>query len=458
MRFLLLIFSILAICIASQGNTPAPQGDGPSMSDSVAPLQFPGSDKAIIGIYIEEISSGDVVAEYGADRPMCPASIMKSVTSASVLSLYPTDKCFANRFILRGKVEGSTLKGDIVVEASGDPTLGSAFFQGADQSQDSLAAALRRLGIDSVSGSIIIDPKAVPDPSYPPGWGSDDFMWPYGAMLRALNWRDNTYHLSIPSKATSPHIPGLKVEFTRRKGKMGYDSRPPLTVVKAWGRPPKAGANVALAMPDPQEAFVYAMIKAMADSGIVIGSAPEKITSPEHELTTVYSPSFPDILRSLMHRSDNLMAEGMMRTIAPLQPRDSAASRELMLWELRGADTDSVTIMDGSGLSRLNRITPWFLADVLTWMARSPKAEIYTGLFPRVGREGTVRRFLAGTPLEGQLALKTGTMRGVRSLAGYRFDADGHPTHSIVLIVNGYTCSTAEINKAAEAFFLNFFS
>ncbi|MCM1117041.1 MAG: D-alanyl-D-alanine carboxypeptidase/D-alanyl-D-alanine-endopeptidase [Pseudoflavonifractor sp.] len=431
----------------------------PTMSDSVAPVQFPGSEKALIGVYIEDISTGEVVAEYGADRAFCPASIMKAVTSASVMSLYPDDMCFSTRICMSGEVREGILEGDIIVEASGDPTLASSYFTNQTAPQDSLAAALRRLGVDTVAGSIVVDGRALPDPSYPAGWSISDYMWPYGAMLRPLNWRDNRYTLILPSKATEPFIPGLKVEFTRkRRGKMSYDAKPPLTLVKAWGKLPKGGASEILAMPDPQEAFIHAMIGAMADSGIVIGDTPLAKKGEAREITAIKSPTFTAILRSLMHRSDNLMAEGMLRTIAPRQRRDTAATRETDLWKLRGADLDSVRIVDGSGLSRLNRLTPWFLADVLTWMARSPKGEEYATLFPRVGREGTVRRFLADTPLEGQLALKTGTMSGIRALAGYKLGPDGKPTHAIVLIVNGFGCPSSAINKAAERFFLNFFS
>lgn len=462
MRYLLIIIASVALGLSGAA-LPDSKGviatNRPTMSDSLPPLVFPGVEKAVIGLYIEDISTGEAVAEYGADRPLCPASIMKSVTVASVMSLYPSDQCFATRFYARGEIAGNVLHGDIVVEASGDPTLGSAYFDNRDASRDSLVAALRNVGVDSITGAIVVDQSAIPDPSYPPGWGDDDYMWPYGAMFRGLNWRDNSYTLSLPSKKTDPYIPGLTVDFRKlRRGKMGYDAKPPLTTVKAWGNLPRKGASVLLAMPDPAAAFRYALTVALADSGIVTGGEKVPDDGPVTELAVVKSPSFPEIMRSLMHRSDNLMAEGMMRTIAPRQPRDTAAVRELALWALRGADTDSVNIVDGSGLSRLNRITPWFLADVLAWMARSPNAAEYATMFPRVGREGTVKRLLAGTRLEGRLALKTGTMSGVRSLAGYLLDEEGMPVYSVVLIVNGFTCPSSKINQAAETFFLNFFS
>lgn len=460
-----ILFIIGVIAAALLGSAPlraagAVRADsGPAMSDSIAPLSFPGSGKSIIGLYIEEIATGNVLAEYGADRPMCPASIMKAVTSASVMSLYDPDRCFSTGVRASGEISDGVLNGDIIIEASGDPTLGSSFFDAPDALRDSIIISLHAKGIDSISGTIRIDGSAIPDPSYPPGWGNDDYMWPYGAMLRGFNWRDNRYTLYLPSRRVEPYIPGLKIDFRRTKrGRMGYDSKPPLTSVKAWGRPAAKGSEVELAMPSPAEAFIHYIKSALAESGIGMGEA--VIGTSEHSLhlTSVLSPDFPSILQSLMFRSDNLFAEGMLRTIAPREPRDTAVSRVKDLWQQRGADTDSVTIIDGSGLSRLNRVTPWFMADVLTWMARSSFAKEYASLFPKVGRDGTVKRLLAGTPLEGRMALKTGSMRRVRALAGYMLDPDGMPTHTVVLIVNDFPCSVSDINKAAEAFFLKFFS
>lgn len=457
MHIKILIISLILSLIAV---TSAAGPQGPQMSDSVAPLSFRGSRQAVIGLYIEEIATGNVVAEYGADRPMCPASILKAVTSASVMTLYAPDRCFITNVGIDGTVESGTLQGNLIIRSSGDPTLGSANFDRPTALTDSIISSLRSAGIDSIAGSIIIDEQAIPDPSYPPGWGDDDFMWPYGAMLRSFNWRDNSYTLRLPSRTTEPHIPGLTIDFKRlRKGAMHYDAKPPLTTVKAWGRPPAKGAEERLAMPLPSEAFIYALTDSMTKTGIGVGSSPDYHRGDSiRVLTSVLSPAFPEILQSLMHRSDNLFAEGMLRTIAPFEPRDTAVARETLLWKLRGADVDSIAIIDGSGLSRLNRVTPWFISDVLLWMARSDYAAQYASLFPRVGIEGTVKRFLSGTRLEGRMALKTGSMRGVRALAGYKFGDDGHPTHTVVLIVNDYSCSVGEINKAAEAFFLKFFS
>ena len=87
------------------------------------------------------------------------------------------------------------------------------------------------------------------------------------------------------------------------------------------------------------------------------------------------------------------------------------------MWETRDVDTRRVVIEDGSGLSRNDRLTPMFLANVFTWMASHYKAPDYVSLFPKAGCDGTLKSFLRDTPLEGRVALKTGSMRGVQSYA-----------------------------------------
>ncbi|MDE6325756.1 MAG: D-alanyl-D-alanine carboxypeptidase, partial [Duncaniella sp.] len=114
-------------------------------------------------------------------------------------------------------------------------------------------------------------------------------------------------------------------------------------------------------------------------------------------------------------------------------------------------------IQDGRGLSRNDRLTARFLADVLKTMTAPDYSDDYTSLFPRAGYEGTVRNFLAGTHLEWYIALKTGSMRGVQSFAGYKFDEEGRPTHLIIFIVNGFTCNRATLKNAISRLLLEKF-
>lgn len=154
-----------------------------------------------------------------------------------------------------------------------------------------------------------------------------------------------------------------------------------------------------------------------------------------------------------MSRSDNLFAEGMLRLLTPGQPRSAAIARERRLLSSRGLDFDITDIHDGSGLSRNNRVTARVMADLLEKMAhRRGGAVSYVSLFPIVGKEGTVKSLLKGTPLQGRLALKSGSMNGVHCYAGYKLDNDGNPTHAVVILVNDFFCKRAEVRDAIARF------
>ncbi len=151
-----------------------------------------------------------------------------------------------------------------------------------------------------------------------------------------------------------------------------------------------------------------------------------------------------------MVRSDNLFAEGMLRTLAPDSGRKAAINRERELWATRGINTRYTIINDGSGLTRANRLSAHFIGDVLEWMAKSRMADTYTSFFPRAGKDGTMRGFLAKSKLKGLIALKTGSVSSVQCYAGYKLNAKGEPTHVIVILVNGFFCPRKQVREACE--------
>lgn len=84
-------------------------------------------------------------------------------------------------------------------------------------------------------------------------------------------------------------------------------------------------------------------------------------------------------------------------------------------------------------------------------MTKSKNAETYTSFFPKAGKEGTMRGFLAkNKALKGLIAMKTGSVSSVQCYAGYKLSAKGKPTHVIVIMVNGFFCPRAQVRKACE--------
>ncbi len=421
--------------------------------------EFEQPDGIQMGIYVEDILSGEVLADARADEPFIPASIMKAVTAATVVTLFDPYVRFATKVTATGSIDGTTLNGNIVVHATGDPTLESSRFPDYTGFCDSIAEGLIRAGIDSVTGVVMVDYSSMPESGIPSGWMEEDRKYRYGAGHHPINWHDNAFTLTMPDMTTDPLVPDLDIKFNkRRRGAMKYTYNPGAMSLTITGRPVKRTATTTYGLPDPAASMCADICKVLSNKGLKLGLHAGLNPSQAITIYTHTSPTLDEILRTMMYWSDNTQAEAMLRIIAPTEPRDVAAERELALWKMKGADTDNVSIVDGSGLSRNDRLTPLFLADVMTSMALGPNGMAYATLFPIAGRNGTVRRLLADTPLSGRMALKSGTMSGVRCVAGFMLDSAGYPTHTVVVMTNATReISSTKLNQAIERALLKIF-
>lgn len=422
------------------------------------PLNVKGIDSLNTAILIHDLRFGvDIVAE-NIDRPLVPASVMKSVTMAALLNLADLRECFVTPVVVDGFVADSVLNGNIVVLASGDPTIESQFFESTVGFADSICAAVMNLGIKRVVGDVVIDESHFPDATVPPGWMTEDLLWPYGTRLHGANFRDNRFKLSLPSKKSDPYVPDLNFSIVSTKSRgVKVDRKDGSETFTIRGNV-RRGFSDNFATPYPSKVMRHEILTKLADNNIEVSTGPvmAKSTTPiliyEHR-----SPSFGEIMRSLMFRSDNLMAEGMLRALTPEASRAEALREEMAIWTLAGINTYGIRISDGSGLSRQNRLTARFLADVYRYML-PVYGEDYYSLFPRAGYDGTMKNFLVGTELEKRVAMKTGSMKGVQSYAGFLLDEDGRPTHLIVFIVNNFSCSRAVLKKEIERLLLEKFA
>lgn len=430
----------------------------PLMADNI--LNIDGEESTSIGIYIKEIATDSILLERNADLALTPASVMKAVTTATVLSINGPDRHFSTPVVLHGRKNGATWQGDLVIRSCGDPTIESENFKANLGFCDSIAAALRRNGINRITGRIVVE-EQLRDAGPIPQWEIEDVAWPYGAGLFGFNWRDNTATVYPVTGVTKPKVPGLKVDL--RRSTDGNDLIRGIysnnLVVYARNTTDKKWA-LRTTVPDPAAVFSLELQEKLADRGITLGKQKNAAgnNAIEKVIYTHRSPSYAEIMRSLMVRSDNLFAEGMLRTIEPGSSRSRTIKRQKELWATRGINSRFTIINDGSGLTRANRLSARFIGDILEWMAKSKDAETYTGFFPRAGKEGTLRGFLAKTDLTGRIALKTGSVSSVQAYAGYNFDEEGKPTHIIVILVNGFFCPRKQVREGTEQLLLNLFN
>lgn len=258
----------------------------------------------------------------------------------------------------------------------------------------------------------------------------------------------------MPGASTSPVTPALKVVSDGNKGATRFRRDRNERFLRASG---SGRTSATVANPVPWSTLQNDIESALAMRNIQLD---KEVISPKGSklLYRHRSPRYVDILRSLMVRSDNLMAEGMLRALAPGLPRSEALLTEREVWDDFEIRASNIVVEDGSGLSRNNRISPKFLRDILKTMSRSRVGRSFIRLFPRVGVEGTVRNLLKDTPLKGRLVMKSGSMKGVQSYAGYLLDEKGVPSHIVVFMSNNFKYSRDALKKDLSDILLQLFT
>lgn len=429
-----------------------------AMTANAERLNFYGRDAATIGVYITDLSTGRAVEKENIDRAMIPASILKSVTSATALNMLGEDFRYDTEVVMQGDVRGTTLDGNLIVKASGDPTIGSSHFSDRKGFDDMIIEALRSKNISTITGDIIVDEEKFSDTGQCPQWVIEDTGWDYGAGFYGFNYKNNTFKLYTETQATVPEVPYIDVIVDKTDASTDIERGINSDLYIISGRNvDNKNFSVTTTMNSPATVFVYNLRNRLLDAGIKVEENLIDTCGPEELLLRYQSPVNTEMLRTMMFKSDNMMAEASLRALAPGQDRNAAIKKELGFWKNCGVSTDFIKIADGSGLARVDRMTPKFMVQVLAHMAKSPLAATYVSLFPKVGREGTVKNFLRRTALEGKLVLKSGSMNGVHCYAGYKINANGKPTHAIVIIVNNFFCSRDALRKEMQRFLLAVF-
>lgn len=417
-------------------------------------LGFRGESNAIVGIYVKDLKTGNIVAKNNAETRMVPASITKCITSAASMLAHDKDFRFHTRVDLLGSIDASgCFNGTMKIKASGDPTFDSANFPSRQGACDSIAQWLISKGVKSITGLIIVE-NEYPDQGQIDTWTIDDTPFAYGAGFYGLCFRDNIARLNPVTGKSTPIMPGLVIEKIKRKRgyslKRGAGSNL-LRVYADQKHLTNKNWQITTTMPNPQLSFEASLKEALNNNGVPYTEKSVenlKYTTPIASMVW-RSPLLDDILQSLMFRSDNLFAEGMLRSLVPGQGRDACLEAEQLLLERLGVDFSEASILDGSGLSRRNAYSPEFLGCVLEKMLSTPVAARYVDLFPRAGLNGTMKNFGRDTDLQGRVAFKTGSMNGVKCYAGYIFGAgSAEPSHVAVFMVNQYKCSSTEIKDA----------
>lgn len=423
------------------------------------------------GVCVVSLRDGRVLYARNGDKLFSPASNMKLYTTAVALDQLGADYRWRTSVYAGAPVESGAVNGDIILYGRGAPDLASQDKRDATNGLNQLADELYRRGVRRVTGGVIGDESYFSGDPLGDGWLWNDVQWYFGAEASALTVNSNETTLTITpadkpgekvavkaGSATNYYQVKNDVNTTARNSAMTFGVTRGLSdnEVRVWGDFPAGGRsyNVRLSVHRPALWAATLFREALKERGISVAgeartrdarAASEERFDPQRavELASVTSRSLGEIVRSTNKESLNLNAELILRTLGkerggsapdadPVKMRtrgdDQAGLAVVRKWlQQAGIPTETLALRDGSGLSRLDLVTPEATARLLVAIAKTPSAKVFRDSLPVSGRDGTLSSRLRGGATTGRILAKTGTLTYINTLSGYIMSDNNEP-------------------------------
>ena len=432
----------------------------------------PTLTRAHLGLLVETQGSTtnerQVILEHNIDKWFVPASTLKLLTTAAALQQLGPDFQIQTSVYLQQQAQQTSL----LVIGRGDPTFGDEQLQDLAQqvAQHGVQQVDRLWGYDSYFSGRAVHPN----------WEWEDVLAGYGASANGLILNQNALGVTLyPTEIGQP----LRVEWAdstqanhRQINNTSLTVAPvaPLTadIGRDWSQPilhvfgnlsADAGPDpFAIAITQPGNHFIEQLDQRLGQTGIAVTSAGLTSTLPSldlPEIATVLSPPLSQWLPTINQNSNNLYAEALLRSLGTAAEQETDATEagteavKEILSDL-GIEPDSYQMVDGSGLSRHNLITPRTLVDTLQTMAYSSHSGMYRDSLAVAGQAGTLRRRFRNTPVQGRLQGKTGYVSNNESLAGYLQPLE-HPPLVFSIFLNNADLSATAMREVIDEIMLN---
>lgn len=441
------------------------QSDLPSKIDNI--LQDPCFSSASVGVSVLDLTTGQSLYNFDAERALPPASTLKIWTTAMALEVLGSDFQFKTALTASGTIQEDTLFGDIVIVGGGDPTLASQYFDdNMDQLLDHWVTKIQEAGISHVTGSVIADASLTSPDLIAPTWPYQDLGNYYGAYHCGLNVHDNQFFLrfrqnfqegsKVSIDAIYPEVPDLEVKSLVRTGPPGSGDQayimggPYQEQRYVQGTiPPGSGTfRIKGSLPDPGKFLSHHLKERLQDVSITCQGGFISTVEPvplqnNLQLDIWYSPPLQEIATLTNQRSVNLFAQSL--GITAFQQGDFKDLSSY--WESQGMDMTGVRTNDFAGLAQDNAITTKSMIQILSWIHNDPvRFEAFKSTLAIVGQSGTLSSLLKNSRARGHIYAKSGLISGVRSYAGYIQRSDGHWIAFSVLTQNP-SCSGYVVRK-----------
>jgi D-alanyl-D-alanine carboxypeptidase/D-alanyl-D-alanine-endopeptidase (penicillin-binding protein 4) len=421
-------------------------------------LERAGIAEDAVSVWVQAVDAARPGLDFNSVRPMNPASVMKLVTAFAALDRLGPAWTWTTRLASSATVSNGVLAGDLYIVGSGDPVL----------DQDRVAKLLRRLrgmGIERIGGDIVLDASVLRLPPHDPNAFDGRGVRPYNSGPHGLLMHYNTLQLALfpGSKASEsvtvvaePPLAGVQIDnriqtsdagcgvwYSQLEAKIEAGRR----LVLSGSLPAACGPRTWSASPLPPAEYGTALVATLwSEAGGRLNGHVRNGLTPvgTRTLLSHESPPLADVVRDMSKWSSNVIARQLLASLGAASPGTAIDAPDMVAGGARaaaellaaaGLDVDGLLIENGSGLSRIERIRADTLGSMLLLAWRRPWMPEYVAALPIAGLDGTARKHLQDSPASGRAHIKTGTLNGVRAIAGYLLDRNGR-RHALVMMVN----------------------
>lgn len=419
---------------------------------------------AIWGVYVKSLKTGEIIYKRNADKLFVTGSTIKLFTTAAGLLLLGEDYKYKTKIYADGDIFKGTLYGNLIIQGSGDPTISNKFIHGnIDTIFNAWCDSLKNKGITKISGNLLGDDNAFDDKGYGIGWMRDyEYSW-FAAPAGALSFNNNLINIYIrPTSTDFPASltiePKLNNTYFLNKVLTTNNDKNEIQIIKnrrndvitIKGTISKDNNLVTeyLAVDDPTEYFVSVFENVLKKNNIVLQGYSTDADREAHEID--YSEaqkifehkSIPlkEIIKEINKNSNNFYAEQLLRTIGyeinSLGTIENGVKAYRKLFENMGINLDNMLINDGSGLSRLDLVTPKQVVNLLYYMYHNPYYKSFYNSLAIAGRDGTLQERLKNTIAENRVRAKTGLLNGVCAISGYLTTVEDEPIVFSIIVNN----------------------
>lgn len=440
---------------------------------------------ASVSLIAKNLDSGQMIVDYQSKTFMLPASTQKVLTALATRLALPEDFRFETAFLADGKVENGVLKGNLIARFTGDPDLKSGQLT-------KLVSELKKQGIHQIRGDLILDTSVFASHDKAAGWVWNDLTICFSAPPAAINIDNNCFYVNLdanqpagsPVKVDVPAAYPIQVfssAYVADKAEAGYCLLDAIVSdnnryhIKGCMPRQTKPFGLSFAVQDPTTYGANIIKSQLKRAGIAFkGQVQQSVKKVEGtELAVHYSDSLADLLKKMMKKSDNQIADALFRTIAnQLHKRPASfplASHTMhnLLKTKANVKLDNSVITDGSGLSRHNQVSAETMLQALEFIAKNETQLHLLDTFPIAGVDGTLagRGSMTTEPLAKNIMAKTGALKGVYNLAGFMTNARGERI-AFVQFINGYSTSSdnerktkrAPLNQFENRFFMSLYN